>query len=219
MPDSHWSIGDTVHDRDDDDPSTGVVINLPGVRADEWDVSNQGTTVAEDNPDYPADAPVVSILFEDYLAEEFPDWERDEPISHATLNERDIYCYTFPAPRLEPAEFTDTEAQSAIDSDSDPDPDPEPEDESERDSEDASEGDTETGTETAPEPPAAVRALEQRLTEGGMDTDIEDNGQIVRATKLGETYRVRPDEVVEGEGVLRNHLEEIVTTDNFSAIE
>jgi hypothetical protein len=68
-----------------------------------------------------------------------------------------------------------------------------------------------TGThpEQGPDPSHAVHALAERLAEGGMATEIEADGQTVRASKLGETYRVQPGEVVEGDGALRSRLSEI----------
>jgi hypothetical protein len=74
-----------------------------------------------------------------------------------------------------------------------------------------SEAETGTGTESDldPEPSAAVRALAERLAEGGMTTEIEADGQTIRAGKLGETYRLQLGEVIEGDGALRGRLEEI----------
>lgn len=46
------------------------------------------------------------------------------------------------------------------------------------------------------EPPsAAVRALEQRFSEGGITTTLGDDSQIVRVINLVETYRVRPSKI------------------------
>ena len=49
-----------------------------------------------------------------------------------------------------------------------------------------------------------------------MTTTLKDDTQTIRATKLGETYRVRPDEVLEGDGALRSRLEEIVAAGDQS---
>lgn len=48
-----------------------------------------------------------------------------------------------------------------------------------------------------------MRALKERLEEGGMSVEIEADGQALQATKLGDTYRVRPGEIIEGDGALR----------------
>ncbi|HET7323524.1 MAG TPA: hypothetical protein VFJ06_04260 [Halococcus sp.] len=222
MPNPSWNIGDVVRDREDDDPDPAVVINVPDVPADEWDIPRFGKTLAEDNPDYPADAPIVTVLFEDNLDYHFPDWERDEPISYDTLDEWGLQYYTFPAPRLEPAEPTEP-----IQPDAESDGDTSSTDEAispptaEKDETDASapsEADAETATQDSPtQPSAAVRALEARLEDGGMTTELESDGRTIRATKLGNTYRVRPDRVLDGDGPLRNRLEKIVDTDDLQA--
>lgn len=49
-----------------------------------------------------------------------------------------------------------------------------------------------------------------------MNTEVESDGQTIQASKLGETYRVRPGEVIDGDGALRNRLEDIVTADNHT---
>jgi hypothetical protein len=60
-----------------------------------------------------------------------------------------------------------------------------------------------------------VRALERRLDDGGMTTEIEPDQRTIRATKLGDTYRVRPGEVLDGDGPLRSRLETIVDADDL----
>lgn len=219
MSDAAWTIGDTVRDRDDDDPDPdpAIVVNMPDVPADEWTVPRIQTTVAEDNPDYPADAPIVVVVFADTLEESFPEWERNDPLPITELNDEGVQHYSFPAPRLEPIEPTEstdptTEADSHVGTSStgettssttadvthaSPSSDPT----------------TDASSEQSPtRPSGAVRALEQRLAEGGMTTTVEADGRTIRATKLGETYRVRPGEILDGEGAFRSRLEEIVTT-------
>lgn len=206
MSDAPFEIGEPVADRDRSDPAPAIVVNRPPQTADEW-IAYTNTTVAEDNPNYPPDAPVIVVVYRHDLADFDPDWpDHDGPFSLAELNETSVSYYAFPAPRLrslatdddtetsdEPAkaEFEDAPAPDS-NSDSDPDCDP------------------------TSDPPAAVRALQQRLDEGGMTTALEDDNQTIRATKLGETYRVRPDEVLEGDGALRNRLEQIVTADHHT---
>lgn len=95
------SHGDRVVDRDDEDPDVAVVVNLPGETAAEWDVPERDMTVAEDNPDYDAHAPVAVVVFEDTLEEYRPGYDRDREIPLAYL---DAPHYTFPAPRLEVVE-------------------------------------------------------------------------------------------------------------------
>ncbi|MFC4989370.1 hypothetical protein [Saliphagus infecundisoli] len=210
MTDSRWTIGDVVHDRDDDDPDPAIVVNTRDTPAEEWDLPRLDTTLAEDNPDYPSDAPVVTVLFEDTLTDSFPDWDRNAPISYPTLDDSDLRYYSFPAPRLEsgeppeatdPATETDDEATSSsrtgeceTDGPADADTDAEP-----------------STSDASQEPSETVRTLQKRLDDGGMTTTIEDDNRTIRASKLGETYRVRPGEVLDGEGPFRSRLEDIVT--------
>lgn len=217
MPDSPWNIGDVVQDREDDDPDPAIVVNVPGAPANEWDVPRFGKTVAEDNPDYPADALIVTVLFEDNLNYSFPDWERDNKISYNTLDERGPQYYSFPAPRLESTE--PTTSTEATEPDTEADANSAPNDETtsssittEEHSSASADSNADTSTEDTPaEPSAVVRALEARLKDGGMTTELEADGRTIRATKLGDTYRVRPGEVLDGDGPLLSRLEEIVS--------
>lgn len=206
MPNPTWNIGNVVQDREDDDPDPAIVVNVPGVPADEWDVPRFGKTIAEDNPDYPADALVVTILFEDNLNYSFPNWERDTKISYDTLDGRGLQYYSFPAPRLESAEPTEeaTKPNAQTNGDSAPT--------NGTHASAASGSSTDTSAEdSSAEPSDAVRALEARPEDGGMTTELESDGRTIRATKLGDTYRVCPNGVLDGDGPLRSRLEEIVS--------
>lgn len=89
--------GDVVEDREDEDPDRAIVINVPGEPADEWDAYDD-VTVAEDNPDYGADAEVVCVVFEEDLLDERPDYDgREIPLAYA----EGFKFYSFPRPRLE----------------------------------------------------------------------------------------------------------------------
>jgi hypothetical protein len=90
-----YAIGDAVLDAEDDDPTPATVVNLPPVTCEEWQVGNQ--TVADHNPDHPADAEIVVVAFDDDLAEYAPEWGGDAPLS---LAETDVYVYAFPPTRL-----------------------------------------------------------------------------------------------------------------------
>ena len=235
MPNSEtaWNHGDVVYDREDDDPDPAIVVNTPGAPANEWDVPRFGKTVAEDNPEYPPDAEIVTVVYEENLDEAFPNWEANNPITYATLDERGVQYYSFPDPRLEPVEQPDATETTDSDSDSEPEPDPEgatddstaPNDETastatanETHAADSSDASTATTTEDAPsQPSAAVQVLKQRLEDGGMTTELEADDRTIRATKLGDTYRVRPGEVLDGDGPLRNRLEELVDADDIQA--
>ncbi len=201
-----FTIGAVVHDREDDDPNAAIVVNRPPQPAEEW-LAYRETTVAADNPEYPAAAPVIVVVFADALRAAFSDWAGDDPLPLTTINESDASHYSFPAPRL-----TVVESDMA------------PSDSSNDGTPSAASGGADNSSATASGPdeepaPAAVtatdlsasmRALKERLEDGGMAVEIEPDGQILQATKLGDTYRVRPGEIIEGDGALRSRLAPIV---------
>jgi hypothetical protein len=55
-------VGDHVVDRDADDPDPMLVMKRPGLAASEFEFE-QGTTVADANPAYPADDAVILTAF------------------------------------------------------------------------------------------------------------------------------------------------------------
>ena len=57
---------------------------------------------------------------------------------------------------------------------------------------------------------AMARALKHELEQKGMYVDIEDDGETLSAEKLDQSYRIRPDGTVEGNGVLKDGIENIV---------
>lgn len=59
LPDLH--VGDHVHDRKQD-PRPMVVVGTPLTQADEYE-ADDGTTVAEYNPDHPTDDDVIEVKF------------------------------------------------------------------------------------------------------------------------------------------------------------
>lgn len=212
-----FAIGDVVYDRKDDDPNAAIVVNTPSQPAQEWHAHN-GKSVAEDNPEHPADAPVIVVAFADALQTAFPDWEGSNPLPLTAINDSDASHYSFPAPRLT---VVDT-ALSELSSDGDPTPasggaatsreDPEASTESTSDPA-SDEGDslaTDDSTAMEPELSTSMYALKERLEEGGMSVEVTSDGQALQATKLGDTYRVRPGEIIEGDGALHSKLSSIV---------
>lgn len=100
MANSPFNIGETVADRDRNDPKPAIVVNLPPQTVDEW-IAYTNTTVAEDNPDYPADAAVIVVVYRHEPEEFDSDWpDHDGPFSLAELNEAGVSHCSFPAPRL-----------------------------------------------------------------------------------------------------------------------
>lgn len=121
-----FTIGDVVHDRDDDDPHDAIVVNTPSKLAHEWH-AHKGKSVAADNPDYPDDAPVIVVAFDEALRPAFPDWEGDTPLPLTAINDSEASHYSFPAPRLTVAK-SGTSSKSTSDgeppTDSSPDASP-----------------------------------------------------------------------------------------------
>jgi hypothetical protein len=209
--------GDRVHDRDDADPNDAIVVNQPPMTASEWDVQSRDCTLADDNPDYPAEAAVVVICFVEDLVEYGPPFDPTEQtaLSLNTLNESGVNFYTFPAPRLTVLESpatgingaaptTESDKNEPITSSTTtedlPDTDPDqPRDESD------DEGDSEV--ETGPSP--ALTDLKTTLEANDLTVSVED-AETLAVVRLGQTYYIRSDGSVEGDGALRAQLETIV---------
>jgi hypothetical protein len=217
-----FDIGEPVVDRDseDDDPNTAIIVNCPPKTATDWN-AYRDTSVAEDNPDYPEDAPIAVVVYRDVLAEFDPDWaERDEPFSLAKFNEAGVSHYSFPAPRLKSLERSDTENGEREDTETveDTTNTEDTADTSTDESETDFEGDREAQSESAdgdedepiPEPSTDVLALKETLAERGMTAEIEADRQTITTEKLGVTYRVQPGEVLDGDGPHRDQIEQIV---------
>jgi hypothetical protein len=222
-----FAIGDVVHDRDDDTPNDAIVVNLPSKTADEW-IAYRETTVADDNPDYPTDARVIVVGYAAELQRTFPDWDRESHLPLDQINESSVGHYSFPAPRLTivesaessgespPSDDESTESDSASDEASATPADDDKEPDTALDSvtdttesvEDGSEPDDAPATEA--DLSESMRALKARLEDGGMTVEIEPDGDALSVSKLGDIYRVRPGEVIEGEGALRGRLSSIV---------
>jgi hypothetical protein len=180
-----FDIGEQVYDQHDDDPDTAVVTTTPEIPAEDWDIPHLERTVAEDNPDYPDDAPIAFVLFENQINGHFPDWDRDEPLTIDALLDAETTFYTFPHQRLESLNPDDENAEESTDTE------------------------TESEDESDSEPPAEVRDLKETLADRGLSAEIEADGQTVAAEKLGVTYRVQPGEVIDGDGPHRDKIEEI----------
>lgn len=71
--DEGFAIGAVVHDREDDDLNDAIVVNTPSKLSQDWH-AHADKSVAEDNPEYPAAAPVIVVVFADALRAAFPDW-------------------------------------------------------------------------------------------------------------------------------------------------
>jgi hypothetical protein len=203
--------GDRVHDRDDADPNDAIVVNRPPLPASEWEVESRDCTLADDNPNYPADASVVVVCFVDDLVEYGPPFDPTEQtaLSLSTLNEAGVHYYTFPAPRLtvieSPATGINGAAPTTESEDSEPTtPSATPETATDTDPDHPAD---ESEAETGPSP--ELQHLKATLEDEGLASTVEDDDTLM-VERLGQTYRIRADGSVEGDGALRGQLETIV---------
>jgi hypothetical protein len=217
-------IGDLVLDRDVDHSDPAVVVNTPPTTADEW-TAYTNTTVAEDNPEYPADASIIVVAFRNEILDEQPEMlAPDSPIPLEDLNEVGIKHYSFPAPRLrlgdpETDDFEALEDLDDIGSNSEDTGD-------ESESVDATATDQETGTaeiedeadeqdqdqELQQQEQELEQELEQ-LTEFLRDNGVrsETDGNVVVAEKLGQSYEITLDGEVNGGGAFQDRLEQLAS--------
>lgn len=117
MPDIPFDIGEHVVDREGNVATPLVVVALTTTPADEW-IMYGGLTVAQDNPSYPADAPVVIVVDADDINTYLAQWDAKTPLSQTTLDEIGVYYTPAPAPRListDPDEDADSETDAATD--------------------------------------------------------------------------------------------------------
>ena len=212
-----FAAGEVVRDRDDDDPNDAIVVNVPPIPASEWDVTALDQTLAEANPDYPADAQTVIVVFREVLTEYFEGTdttgEFDSQIPIATLADEHVQFYAFPAPRLEATgeRYTHSSESEATEQATD---------EEQRDSDAESVGSADPNPAQATEiktegDAAAVDALAERLTNNGMRVvDRDDDAGTLTVKKMRDTYRVEPGRVIEGEGRFRQRLEQLVSAED-----
>jgi hypothetical protein len=196
-------IGALVEDRDDssDDSNRAAVVNLPPVPADEWEAYDD-TTVAEDNPEYDADADVIVVAFCDDLTDAHPDWSGDAPLTLPL----ECPTYAFPPGRLQRVgHFAETDTQPASGDDDATD-----DTRVDRNSEDKTDESDDSGGETADSPLTDAQAqLRDRLAESAEVTVETDNGAAVLVVeKLGAEHRIFPDGTVEG-GPLADRLGDV----------
>jgi hypothetical protein len=81
--------GDIVTDREDPE-GRAIVVSTPSETISDWYVMGVGHTVADDNPTYPSDDPVVVVLWESQLNDEFPYYTGVCPLPPSLLSSRRI---------------------------------------------------------------------------------------------------------------------------------
>ena len=90
--------GDVVRDRGSPE-GRAIVVNTPPKRASEWHVPGRGF-LDEDNPDYPANDPVVIAVWRQDLRETLPYYSGSRPLPMQELQSREMPYYAFPETRL-----------------------------------------------------------------------------------------------------------------------
>lgn len=97
---SHLRWGTIVTDSEQDNGSEFIVVSTPYKQAYEWNVRSRGCTVAEDNPSYPPDVPVVVVLPVAVQRREFPFYSGFGSLSLSDMASNGVPFYAFPEPRL-----------------------------------------------------------------------------------------------------------------------
>ena len=100
--------GQRVRDRDSDDESEMVIVEIRRTPAREHYIDAIGMTVAEVNPDYLAHQPVVDVAFVSAIEDALGiDWSADDVLELAAdgnLDRARINRYAYPVGRLVPVE-------------------------------------------------------------------------------------------------------------------
>jgi proliferating cell nuclear antigen len=86
------------------------------------------------------------------------------------------------------------------------DPDVSPTTETDQTTENVPDSEHESSDDTS----VMTRALKHELEDKGMTVEIEDDGETLSAEKLDQSYRIHSDGTVEGNGVLKDGIEDIV---------
>ena len=226
------SIGDMVHDVEDDDPDDAVVVNTPPVEVSEWAVSNTDT-VASMNPGYPEDSIVIVVIFLSTLThtDAYSDWDGEDPIGLPA----DCQTYAFPRGRLrrvgtypQPQQQSEEEKenqetnrdQDQSDADSDADtPDQEKETHRQQQADETEQQqrqDEDEGQESEIPPVERLTTGQQNLRErlsarSEVDVEPDPDGStsaVLVVQKLGEEHRIAADGTV-SDGPVADRLAEI----------
>jgi hypothetical protein len=210
--DHQFTVGDVVLDTHQESPNPAVVLNLPPKHASEW-IAYADTTIAEDNPEYPDESPIVVVAFYDDLAEHAEEllWP-ESPVPLTELSDYGIKDYAFPLDRLQPADDTSLAERHAGEGQETTETNTEGEttsDDDARDEFEATREDKEVSSATGNGTKSDLHDLRNHLKDNGVRSEIGDETVVVE--KLGETYRLSTDKVVEGDGPYRDRLEQLLT--------
>jgi hypothetical protein len=231
------SIGDMIHDVEDDDPDDAVVVNTPPVEAAEWTVTNTDT-VASMNPGYPEDSTVIVVIFLSTLThtDAYSDWDGEDPIglpadcqTYAFPRGRLRRVGTYPQPQQQSEEEkenqdrdqdqgdTDTDTDTDADSDADPDHEKETHRQQQADETERQQRQDEDESQESEIPPVerlttGQQNLRERLSarsEVDVEPDPDDSTSAVLVVqKLGEEHRIAADGTV-SDGPVADRLAEI----------
>jgi ParB family chromosome partitioning protein len=97
------SSGDIVQDCEQHSPDDAIVVNTPPVPVADWGLGDRDATVADDNPEYPADDRVVIVVYREVLDRHRPQYAGYRPLTLSRLHTDGVPFYAFPASRLEAA--------------------------------------------------------------------------------------------------------------------
>jgi hypothetical protein len=204
-----FAIGDTVIDREQDDPDhVAVVVNRPPMAAKDWEayrVDGEAVTVADDNPDYDPTANVVVVIYPEDLEEWGIEWDGDDPIVLADAPTG--IAYAFPPSRLEPVGTYSPDEES---------------DTPDNPSQATDTGDGSTGDDATTEPASDAADDESRSQErlesiaavveelNVDDVTVDSLREVVIVEKLGEPYDIDIDGSVDADDLLAQRLEDAV---------
>ncbi|WP_092664420.1 hypothetical protein [Halorientalis persicus] len=206
--------GVKVVDREADpqERDVAVVINSPPSTCEDWNAyydqeKDDWVTVAEDNPEYEADVPVVVVAY-------LPDIEEGDadirPVeSPVELGPLDVTYYSFPPGRVKIVDIPDHVEVGADSSEGNAS-----DEGGEGEASDESEGNA--AEEESSEPPEwelsdEFEALRDRLAESAtVDVEHTEEGPVLAVEKLGTSYRIQEDGTITGDGALQDRLEDLV---------
>lgn len=111
-----FHVGQAVLDVDQDRPNPAIVVDINGQSIAETRLPSSQQSIADVNPDYPADDPAVTVVFLDEFRERVPHtigyykqlnepFKRDHPDQiahplHSDAIDNGVSCYAYPASRL-----------------------------------------------------------------------------------------------------------------------
>jgi hypothetical protein len=206
-----FQVGDYVVDTEADHDKKLIVVGIPGATADEWTAYETGdgeVTVAEDNPDYPEDALVVTACYLDDERHEksitddvdLDEWtDEDGDTLFQRVIDSGVVFYAFPEGRLEAVDDTDETATAH---------DEGVKEDTETNVSDGTDADNTEDSTTDLETLERIRDELDRL--GWSDVRVDEDAGVVVVEKFGE-HRVHPDGTVESDReTIREKLETAV---------